>query len=246
MALLIIVGGIVFFFSQSFLLVNSSSLLKDIRLNFKNTYISIVDGQNLKSENLVLKKQITEYQAQLLEMETLRKDLEVFSTQNNIIFSEDQELLYANVLDNSELFIYGKKVINVGKKVAVKEGDLVIAHGVLVGEVSKAYKYTSEIRLLSHNESIYSVILEDNNLAIISGSFDANSLILSKIPRDTVVSENSIVKLAPTILHPNRKSIVIGTIKEIIDVKEEPYLSAVVSSTLEYDSLKNIFVLLSE
>jgi len=244
--LVVIVGGIILLFSQSFLFINISSTFQDLRLNFSNAYISIVDGVNLKEENLELKKQISEYQESLLEMESLRKYIEICSEETNIIFSEDRELLFADVLDNSEMFIYGKKIINIGKSVGVKNGDLVVAHGVLVGEVSLANKYTSEIRLLSHSDSVYSVILEDDNLAVISGSFDRNTLLLSKIPRDTVVSENSIVKLSPSILHPNRYPIVIGTIKKIIDVKEEPYLSAVVSSTLEYDSLKNVFVLLSE
>ena len=164
----------------------------------------------------------------------------------NIIKDYQQKNIYANVLDNTDIFIEGKKIINIGKDMGITPGDLVVAHGALVGEIKNVDKYTSELRLLSHNDSSYAVYLEDGNLAIISGSYDNQKLLLSKIPRESKVKENSVIKLAPTVIYPTRNPIVIGTIDSFINVKEEPYLQALVTPALEYKFLKNVFVIPSQ
>lgn len=212
----------------------------------RNSYISVIDDENLKHENLLLKQKIAEYEKEIAQLEITRNDLETIVQEQNIYLPKENKLLFSNVLNNNEIFITGRRIVNVGEKDMVKKGNLVIAHGAFVGEIVEIYAHTAVIQLISHNDSSYAVMLDDNSLGTLKGQFDENNLLLTKIPREAKISIGTTVRLAPTLLYPHRSPVLVGTIRDVIDVKEAPYLEAIVTPALDYKSLREVFIMLEE
>ncbi len=245
-AFLIIIFLIILFLSQRLILTSFSYWRENIFHNISTFYTSVIYKENLKEENIKLKENLSQNLQKLAEIDTLKNQIEILSDQMELEIPEDESLVLGQVMNSFDLFIAGKRIINIGSVHGISENDLVISKGSLIGEIENVYKYTSEVRLLSHNESTYSVKLEDGSLATVSGSFDNKKLLVSEIMRDSNVGEGSFVVLAPTILHSSRTPVLIGIIESFINVKEEPYLQAIISPVLDYEYLKDVFVIRSK
>ncbi len=162
---------------------------------FQNTFwslgqrISILfeekdDIERLRRENTALYYQVGKYSIYKRENEALREilDLEI---------NEEFDFFFSKII--------GKKIsddiiiLNKGRKDGAKEGMPVITpEKMLIGRVETLYDNFSEVLLISKEDFLFDVIINEESLAMGRGG-GSFSLYLEMIPSDSLIEEGDIV-----------------------------------------------------
>ena len=135
---------------------------------------------NLKSENNELKK----------EVEELKKELDLNKTMT------EYDIVNATVISRNKDYWFNTINIDKGTKSGIKKGNAVVTYDGLIGKVSKVYRYSSEIKLITTEDVNFKVSVNikidgDDHFGILNGYDKKNNLIkISGIDKDVKIEKD--------------------------------------------------------
>ena len=206
------------------------------------------DVKNLETENEELKKKNSELEQSLRELEIIKSENETLKEYVNL---KDKYLEYKTLpayIINKNINNYEKTiVINVGSKNGIKPKMTVIADKGLVGYVVSTTENTSKVQtIIDSATSVSSIISTSKEAIIVSGTLENNyTLKASYIPTDATLLENDNVETSGIGgIYP--KGIHIGTIKQIVNTKNNIDRYAYIETAVDFSKLQTVLVITNE
>ena len=206
------------------------------------------DVKNLQAENDELKKKNSELEQSLRELEIIKSENETLKEYVNL---KDKYLEYKTLpayIINKNINNYEKTlVINVGSKNGIKPNMTVIADKGLVGYVISTTDNTSKVQtIIDSSTSVSSIISTSKEAIIVTGTLEGNSILkASYIPTEATLLENDSVETSGLGgIYP--KGIHIGTIKQIVNTKNNIDRYAYIETAVDFSKLQTVLVITNE
>ena len=145
-----------------------------------------------QSESYLIQKNVNESLEK--EIQELKKELELKRTLT------EYNTVNATILSRNKMYWFNTLVIDKGSKDGLKESMAVITKDGLVGKISKVYKSSSEVKLITSDDTNYKVsvsikINDNESIAILNGYDAQNNLV-----KVTGVNKNDNVNVGDTVL----------------------------------------------
>ena len=199
------------------------------------------DVKNLQAENGELEQSLRELEIIKSENETLKEYVNL----------KDKYLEYKTLpayIINKNINNYEKTlVINVGSKNGIKPNMTVIADKGLVGYVISTTDNTSKVQtIIDSSTSVSSIISTSKEAIIATGTLEGNSILkASYIPTEATLLENDNVETSGLGgIYP--KGIHIGTIKQIVNTKNNIDRYAYIETAVDFSKLQTVLVITNE
>ena len=148
------------------------------------------------------------------EIEELKKQLELNKTLT------EYDVVNATVLSRNKSYWFNTMTIDKGKKAGIKKNMAVITKDGLIGKISKVSNYSSEIKLITSNDTNFKVSVsiktnDEDNYAILNGYDKKTGLIkLSGIDKTTNINiDDSVLTSGLGEMFPS--GIYVGQVKKI-------------------------------
>lgn len=186
------------------------------------------ENENLLRENADLKTSMIDYQILKTENIDLKESL------GRIVPGRDMVL--SNILTKPNYSPYDTLIIDVGSNVGVSAGDQVYSNVVTpIGEVSAAYTNTSLVTLYSNPGQVTGAMMDGTNTSVElvgrgGGNFEMT------IPIDLQFVKGGIVYL------PNISTEIVAIIEDVISSPNDPVKKLLLSSPINVQNLKWVFV----
>lgn len=216
---------------------NSTSGIRSFLSDLRAVRSLASDNRKLKEENNTLKSKIITLEEANRENETLKKELGYLKDQNK------DELVTARVISKSVTPFLQSILIDQGMQDGIKEGQIVMSQGYLVGTVVVAYPDYSEVELITSSKTIIPVLLQNSRSTGLLKS-NLEGLYIDNIPIDQKVQEgenvitNNLDKNIPA-------NIAIGNVSKVKTYKSQIFQDIKVNSPLEFSKLEFVFVVKS-
>lgn len=205
------------------------------------------DISKLQAENEELKQKNSELEQSLRELEIIKSENETLKEYVNLKDKYDYQTVPAYVI-NRNISNYSKTiVINVGENDGIKPNMTVIADKGLVGYVISTTETTAKVQtIIDTSTSVSSVISTSREAIIVSGTLESNNTLKAVyIPTDATLLENDNVETSGIGgIYP--KGIHIGTIKQIVNTKNNIDRYAYVETAVDFLKLETVLVITNE
>lgn len=231
----------------------SSKLLITVD-NIKSSIVGLLkEGTSYFGNTKKLNQEIESLNQELFKAKTDLNEIEVLKTKNNdlqkLLKIDEKyshfEKVYANVITRSYDNWNETFVINKGKEDGILENQTVIAEGGLVGYVKSVQDNTCVVvTILDMSSSISVEISNINALALAKGDYslkDNMEIKLVNIPIDTEISQGETIYTSG-IGGLYKKGIPIGTIKEVVNKKNNIDRYAVVKTFINFANIDMVAV----
>lgn len=206
------------------------------------------DLEQLKAENEELKKKNSELEQSLRELEIMKSENETLKEYVNLKDKYPEYQTIPAYIIHRDIHNYTKTiVINVGEKDGIKPNMTVIADKGLVGYVLSTTQSTAKVQtIIDTATSVSGVISTSREAIIVNGTLEDNtSLKASYIPTDAVLLENDNLETSGLGgIYP--KGIHIGTIKQIVNTKNNIDRYAYVQTAVDFEKLETVLVITNE
>lgn len=208
---------------------------KSIKNNFESvgyvirTKASVYkENENLLKENVDLKQAMIDYQVLKNENLSLK---ELFGRVSN-----NDDMILANILTKPNYSPYDTIILDIGGDTGIAVGDKVYSNVITpIGEVSVVYKDTSLVTLYSNPGKTTEAIMEGSNTNVeLVGRGGGNFEMI--IPIDLPFEKGA------SVLLPNIKSEIVAIIGDVISSPNDPVKKVLLSSSVNVQSLKWVFV----
>ena len=181
-----------------------------------------------------LQLRYTESLAKLAELDRVNQENTILRQQAGIQPSSATPKVLAHLLSGVE------PLIDVGQVQGVKEGNIVLANGVVIGRVAEVSVYQSKITLLTSSGLAPLLIKTGQGLTgFVSG--DGRQVLIKEVPADkTVTVGEGVTTLGQAGVQPD---LVIGKIKEIRKDNGAPTQTFVIDQVLSLASISIVEVM---
>jgi len=192
------------------------------------------ENAELKTENTELKAKAASLEALKVENDNLYKDLQFKKAHPQM------RLTPANVVGYSPTGLYQTLIIDRGSRDGLKENQVVVASGYLIGKVGKVSLATSEVWLLANRNLLTPVILaKTGTIGLLRGSI--RGLIVENIPLDTKTKiGEAVVTSSLEGIYP--AGIAVGHVVDIISAKEEIFLTLRIENPVSVGNLTSVLI----
>lgn len=211
----------------------------DLCLNFSEVKD---ENKQLEKENTELKNKLVEYNSVIAENERLRESVNFANSNNNY------DYLGCNIVGASGSGFQEGYIIDKGSKHGLKKDMVLVASGVLVGQVTSVGDSYSIVQTLINKNSAVSVMVESTreSTGILKGHATRNDEYLTKV---TDLPMNSEVKVGDVILTSGLgmvypKEIRIGEVISVETDDVKVMKSAIVKPYADFDKLEELFVII--
>lgn len=209
---------------------------------FKNTFKSLYDLRNLKTENETLKTEVEELKQQ--NMQLIQMALENNRLRSLLEFKDENtqfEYVGASVTGRDPGNWYDVYTINKGSKDGIEVNDAVIAgHGYLVGKIIEVgTNYSKLMAIIDERSSISIIVNRTRDMGIVSGNSDSDVIAIMELEADIVKGDDIITSDYSTL----PKGLYIGKVKSV--EKQERKLQKVVAiePSVDFKRLEEVFVI---
>ena len=225
----------------------------------QNAFVFIKDKINNNEQELSDIDKLKENNKSLLEENTKLKEaereLEVLKSENNTLKEylnlrnkyADYSTVPGYVVERTYSNYDKTIVINVGSKDGIKENMPVISESGLVGHVLSVTENSAKVQTIVDTASTVSATISTAGESIlVKGSIDNNEQIkATSIPANaTVLQGDAVMTSGLGGLYP--KGILIGTIKEIINTKNQTDRYANVETATNFNTLQTVLVITTQ
>lgn len=205
------------------------------------------DITKLKSENEELKQKNSQLEQSLRELEIIKSENEILKEYVNLTDKYDYQTVPAYVI-NKSVNNYSKTIIiNAGEANGIKPNMTVIANEGLVGYVVSTTQNTAKVQtIIDTATSVSSVISTSRQAIIVTGTLENNNILKAMyIPTDAEILESDKVETSGIGgIYP--KGIKIGTIKQIVNTKNNIDRYAYVETAVDFSKLETVLVITNE
>ncbi len=186
------------------------------------------ENENLSAENINLKNAMIDYQVLKNENVLLKESFNRVSSDKNLILS--------SILTKPNYSPYDTIIIDIGLDSGVVIGNQVYSSALVpIGEVSAVYSNTSLVTLYTNPGEVTEAMIEGTNTSVElvgrgGGNFEMT------IPLDLPFTKGTLVYL------PNINSEIVAVIEDVISSPNDPVKKVLLSSPINVQSLKWVFV----
>ena len=193
-----------------------------------------------QSKSYLIQKNVNESLEK--EVEELKKQLELNKTLT------EYKAINATILSRNKSYWFNNMIIDKGSKNGIKEGMAVITKQGLVGKISKVYKTSSEIKLITSDDTNYKVSVsiktnDSENIAILNGFDPKTGLIkISGVDKNSKVDiDNEVLTSGLGGVFPG--GIYIGTVSKIESDKYNLSNNLYIKTTQDFNNIHYVTVL---
>lgn len=204
------------------------------------------DMDKLRAENEDLKKQNSQLEQSLRELEVIESENEMLKEYLGLTEKYGEYKTIPGYVINKDISNYSKTIIiNIGSKDGVEENMTVIADQGLVGYVVSVTDSTAKVRtLIDTASSVSALIVNTSKDSIVcKGTLSSDSELKAMyIPTDANIIQGDTVETSGIGgIYP--KGIKIGTIKKIVSTQNITDRYAIVETTVNFDKLNTVLVI---
>lgn len=194
------------------------------------------ENQNLIKENLELQGQLAIIKEVQHENEILKKEIGFLSNKG------DLKLVPANIIGRSASGYLKTIVIDRGANDGVKENQAIISQGFLVGKVTQVFSNSAEVILITDNNSLIPVVLQDSRgTGLLRGGY--SGLTVEDIPLNIPIKKGEQV-VTSGVGGDIPLGLMVGTVDEVISHEGEIFQKVAVKSPIQIYFLEFVFVVL--
>lgn len=214
---------------------------------FSNFNDSFKSSKKLAEENSELKKQIEEYQNEVIDYNNIKKKLETYEDflgvkEENPDFKFESAKIISNDYENP----FASFTLNKGTNEGIKVNDPVIYGKNLVGVVASVGPTSCTVYTISNpkmNVSVYETYT--NEIGYVTGTGKTEDRVYCKLPglkSDSSISPSGIICTTGSGgIYP--KDLIVGTVVKVEDSKEDSSSYATVRSAVDIEELSEVFVI---
>jgi rod shape-determining protein MreC len=220
---------------------------------FRDAWGWASDVVGAKDENARLQEELQEIRRKYIESQSAAAELDQIKAQLDYIegpqFPADYEPVATAVIAKPASIFVQQVTLAAGSADGVRLDDPVVTDVGLVGIVTDVTSNAAQVQLLTDQESHVSArVLGGSASGIVErGPSDASTLVLNRVPKDRVVSEEDIVITSGwrigglTSLYP--RGIPIGKVSGVSRRDVDLYTRIQVTPFVDFDSLEAVIVL---
>lgn len=205
----------------------------------------ISDIEKLKEENKTLREENTKLKQEERELEILKSENNTLKEYLNLKnkygeYNTIPAYLIEKTYSNYEKVI----IINVGEKDGIKVNMPVISESGLVGHIISVTENTAKVQTILDTASNVSSEISTSNQSILIKGIQGNSsqVRATNIPAETTLMPgDTVVTSGLGGIYP--KGILIGTIKEVINTKNEMDRYAYIDTATDFNKLSTVLVI---
>lgn len=194
-----------------------------------------IENQRLIKENLGLQSQLSILKEAQHENEILKKEMGFLNQKS------DLKLTPANIVGRSLTGYIRSVVIDRGVQDGLKEGQAVVSQGFLVGQVKTVFPNTAEVILITDNNSLVPVVLQESRgTGLLRGGLEG--LTVEDIPLNIAIKKDEQV-VTSGLGGEIPLGIMVGQVQETISHEGEIFQKATVKSPISIYFLEFVFVI---
>lgn len=215
----------------------SNFTVDKVSLFFKNL-ISLgslgQDNQKLIKENLDIQSQLAILKEVQHENEILKKEMGFLNTK------KDLKLIPANIIGRSISGYLKTIIIDRGSNDGVKVHQAIVSQGFLVGTVKNVWSNSSEIILITDNNSLVPVVLQDSRgTGLLRGGL--SGLTVEDIPLNIPIKKGEQV-ITSGLGGDVPSGIMVGTVEDVVSREGEIFQKVSVKSPIQIYFLEFVFI----
>ncbi len=204
-----------------------------------------INVNEMKQENEKLKKENSELQQSLRELEIIKAENSSLKEYVNLTDKYSEYTTHPADVIQLDISNYSKTIIiNAGKKDGIDVNMTVISDKGLVGHVISVTDNTAKVQtIIDTSSSVTSTISTTRDSIIVRGVIDSNNeLTATFIPTDANVLEGDTVETSGIGgIYP--KGIHIGTIKKVVNTKNITNRYATIETAVDFSKLETVLVI---
>lgn len=196
----------------------------------------------LQQENRELTDKLNSATAEIATLREAQK--ENFSLKKDLGYKEqsDYDLVAANVISFDPANIRETITIGAGKSNGIKEGDVVISEGFLVGKIVNVGDFTSKIKLISDPTSSVAANISNSLVSGVLKGRIGNGLSLEQVPQSEKVTQDDTV-VTSGLGGDFPKGIVIGKVEDIQKVSGSIFQTIAIRPMVDLNKLERVMVI---
>lgn len=207
----------------------------------------VLTARNLAGENQRLKTEVANLRQKLVEDSQLRQENTALRAELQFGETAVKQLRPAQIVsyqpDNFRQFL----TVNRGSKDGIKTGQAVIAEGqVLVGKISEVTLNSSKVFLLTDPNFKLGALDQDSPskaTGTIKGQLGSGGLVMERIPQDQVIKPGDTI-VTSGLGSELPKGLIIGQVESVDQKDNAVFQSAQVVSSLKFNQLQLVFVII--
>jgi len=209
---------------------------------FKNTFKSLYDLRNLKTENETLRTEVEELKQQ--NMQLIQMALENSRLRSLLEFKDQNaqfQYIGASVTGRDPGNWYDVFTINKGSGDGIEVNDAVIAgHGYLVGKIIEVGpNYSKLMAIIDERSSISIIVNRTRDMGIVSGNSDSDVIAIMELEADIVKGDDIITSDYSTL----PKGLYIGKVKSVEKQERKLQKMVVIEPAVDFKRLEEVFVI---
>lgn len=192
------------------------------------------ENETLTEKNNLLEAEVVELKEYKHENEILKQELDFVGNKR------EKELIGAKIISR-EISPYLQNIlIDKGKKDGVKEGQILMSQGYLVGIISQLFDDYSQAELITSSQTLIPVILQETRATGLLKS-QLEGLYIEDIPVDQEIKKDESV-LTSNLSENIPQDIPIGKVDEVTKHESEIFQTIKVKSPIEFSKLEFVFI----
>jgi len=212
---------------------------------FDNTTQSISifnELANIYNQNQVLTDKVVSLESQVIELEKQIKDYSITAKQAQFDLPFDLQPVRVIAYDQINT---GEILINKGLESNLDLGMILVRENFAIGEIIAVENNFSRVRLITSPDSIIPVLtLNSNTKGLSKGQFGVNINVTEILDSSKVIENEPIITLGLNSNFPY--GLIIGSVGKVVSVESDISKSLEVNPAVEFNNLKNLFVITNQ
>jgi len=186
--------------------------------------------------------------SQLSELEKFKNENEFLRQALNLEMEKEFNLILANATAKNTFTFKGVTfedsiLIDKGKNNGIrKDFPVILSNKILIGKIAEVYDSFSRVELITNKENMIDVQIQDTDAFALSKGEGNLKISLDLFSKDKELKEDSLVYTSALGgLYPS--GLVVGKIKNIQKIDNEPYIKADIVSSFDLFQLSQVFVI---
>jgi rod shape-determining protein MreC len=197
---------------------------------------------SLQKDNGNLQEKLDKALTEIGRLDALQKENNQLKRDLNFKSTSDFDMIGARIVYFDPSNIKDTVTIGAGKNDGLKDGDIVIANGFLVGRIRSVDRATSKVILITDPESIIAATVAGKNISgTIKGKI-GNGLFMDQVPQNEKVVKGDLVSTSGLGgIFP--KGLLIGEIENVQQITGSIFQAIDVQPFVKIDSLDNVMII---
>jgi len=211
--------------------------------NFTRSFFGFFGSvSSLTKQSAALSNEVRSLQEQNVALQQYQLENEILKKELNYRQSTNLDLVSADVIAKDPTGFSQTLTLDIGANQGIKEGDAVLAQGVLVGKIIFLDQFTSKVLLITDPQSkIDAALAASGQTGVLEGSF-GSGVVLSDVSQNVALNQGDAVVTAG-LTDQIPKGILIGTIDTLQSKKQDLLQTAAVVPAVDLKRLEFLAVL---